>query len=585
MAKLSWKTLLASPVALTATMFLSHGAIAAPSQSVDTVSNQEAVSSLELKQSAPIKVAQATSGNSTLDQINQYNREGNNNVTIDGVTNVSELKDVSPGDWAYESLRSLVERYGCIAGYPDGTFRGNRAMTRYEFAAGLNSCLKQIEKLIAAQTADFATKEDLGNIDKLKDEFKPELDKIAGRVDGLEGRIGKLEKSQFSTTTKLVGEAIFALTDNFGNGYNQNTIFGDRVRLEFRSSFTGDDVLHTRLTAGNLNAFNPGGSAEGTQTFNGAFATGTPPTNSNSFGLDWLAYEYPIGNANVYIAATGGLFSDFTPTLNPYFDDGDGGKGALSTFAQYNPIYRLGGGAGIGMTYNLGKKGFFMPTSLTLGYLADNANDPSVSGAGKANGLFNGDYAALAQLTFNLSDRFAFAGTYVHGYHSSGQGTLFDSGTRGSLVGNSLTQADGTVDRYSTNSYGLQAAFRLSDKVSLSAFGGTTFARNLNKDSADANIWYYGGGLAFPDLGKKGNLGGIFVGVEPYLTGARSTGTAKGPLPLSSRDTSLHIEGFYKYQLTDNISITPGVIWISAPNQSDANKDAVIGTLRTTFSF
>lgn len=570
MAKLSWKTLLASPVALTATMFLSHGAIAAPSQSVDTVSNQEAVSSLELQQSAPVKVAQATSGNATLDQINQYNREGNNSITIDGVTNVSELKDVSPGDWAYESLRSLVERYGCIAGYPDGTFRGNRAMTRYEFAAGLNSCLKQIEKLIAAQTADFATKEDLGNIDKLKDEFKPELDKIAGRVDGLEGRIGKLEKSQFSTTTKLVGEAIFALTDNFGNGSNQNTVFGDRVRLEFKSSFTGDDVLHTRLATGNLNAFNPGTSAEGTQTFNSGSA--------NAFILDWLAYEYPIGNANVYIAATGGVFSDFAPTLNPYFDDGDGGKGALSTFAQYNPIYRLGGGAGVGMTYNLGKKGFFMPTSLTLGYLADNntANDPSV---GK--GVFNGNYAALAQLTFNLSDRFSLAGTYVHGYHNNGN-DLFASGGPGGLVGtdsanNPVGAGKKAMEALSTNSYGLQAAFRLSDKVSLSAFGGTTFVRSLKGDPGDANIWYYGGGLAFPDLGKKGNLGGIFAGVEPY-----QTGKAGGLV----RDTSLHIEGFYKYQLTDNISITPGVIWITSPNQDDkTNKDAVIGTLRTTFSF
>ena len=67
---------------------------------------------------------------------------------MDQVTNVSQLSDVSPGDWAYEALRNLVERYGCIAGYPDGTFRGNRAMTRYEFAAGLNSCLQQIERLI-----------------------------------------------------------------------------------------------------------------------------------------------------------------------------------------------------------------------------------------------------------------------------------------------------------------------------------------------------------------------------------------------------------------------------------------------------
>ncbi len=48
------------------------------------------------------------------------------------VTNVTQLRDVSPGDWAFEALRSLVERYGCIPGYPDGTYRGNRAMSRYQ---------------------------------------------------------------------------------------------------------------------------------------------------------------------------------------------------------------------------------------------------------------------------------------------------------------------------------------------------------------------------------------------------------------------------------------------------------------------
>ena len=59
-------------------------------------------------------------------------------ATFEGqVTSVSQLKDVQPTDWAFEALRSLVERYGVIAGYPDGTFRGNRAMTRYEFAVAL----------------------------------------------------------------------------------------------------------------------------------------------------------------------------------------------------------------------------------------------------------------------------------------------------------------------------------------------------------------------------------------------------------------------------------------------------------------
>ena len=55
----------------------------------------------------------------------------------------------------------MVERYGCIAGYPDGTFRGNRAMTRYEFAAGLNACLDRVNDLIASATADLVTQEDL----------------------------------------------------------------------------------------------------------------------------------------------------------------------------------------------------------------------------------------------------------------------------------------------------------------------------------------------------------------------------------------------------------------------------------------
>jgi len=59
--------------------------------------------------------------------------------SIEQVTSVSQLSDVQPTDWAFQSLQSLVERYGCIAGYPDGTYRGNRSLTRYEFAAGLNA--------------------------------------------------------------------------------------------------------------------------------------------------------------------------------------------------------------------------------------------------------------------------------------------------------------------------------------------------------------------------------------------------------------------------------------------------------------
>lgn len=71
-------------------------------------------------------------------------RETNSSVEENAmaqVTSVSQLSDVQPTDWAFQALQSLVERYGVIAGYPDSTFRGNRALTRYEFAAGLNAPL------------------------------------------------------------------------------------------------------------------------------------------------------------------------------------------------------------------------------------------------------------------------------------------------------------------------------------------------------------------------------------------------------------------------------------------------------------
>ncbi|MBD2537749.1 iron uptake porin [Coleofasciculus sp. FACHB-SPT36] len=544
----------------------------------------------KLAQSAP--AGNTVDNNSVLEQINRYSREGNNSQSQ--VTNVSQLSDVEPTDWAYEALRSLVERYGCIAGYPDGTYRGNRAMSRYEFAAGLNACLLQIEKLIAASTADFVTKEDLATLQRLIDEFGAELATLRTRVDNLEGRVTFLENHQFSTTTKLVGEAIFAITDEFSDREDTNTIFGDRVRLDFQTSFTGRDVLHTRLAAGNTTPFlsklppQPNDSFEGNQTFD------LNPGNNNDIFLDWLAYEFPFGASKVYIAAAGGIHADYAPVLNPYFYDGDGGTAALSTFAQQSPIYRIGGGAGIGIRLGVGTAPILGPTSLSLGYLADNGNNP----ADKV-GLFGGDYSALAQLNFTVSDRLGLAATYVHGYHNAGDG-IFDLGgsprsaearaVTGTLGANDPTLATGTGARFPlvlardtaliTNSYGLEAALRLSDRFSLSGFVGKTDISAV-ENSTRGEVWYYGLGVAFPDLGKRGNILGIFAGVEPYLAGLEVQGSPVG----IKNDLSYHLEGFYKYQLTDNISVTPGIIWITAPNQNNDNEDAVIGTLRTTFSF
>jgi hypothetical protein len=200
-------------------------------------------------------------------------------------------------------------------------------------------------------------------------------------------------------------------------------------------------------------------------------------------------------------------------------------------------------------------------------------------------GLFNGDYAALGQLNFNLGDRIGIGATYVHGYHNAGT-DIFDFGNGGGVVGTTLANRPSALLSREvptvTNSYGAEAAFRFSDNISISGFATYTNAILIGTGTAD--IWTYGGGVAFSDFGKKGNVLGLFAGVEPTLRGI-STGVRAAAGSIPTRDNAFHVEGFYKYQLTDNISVTPGVIWLTAPQQNEDNSNVVIGTLRTTFTF
>ncbi|MBU7581504.1 MAG: iron uptake porin [Nostoc sp. TH1S01] len=549
MSHLLWKTLVLSPVCLGLAVLCSAKVVAAEMETASPTPQQQLLSQA------------TTEENPVLEQVNQYNLEGKNQNSLSQVTSVSQFSDVQPTDWAFQALQSLVERYGCIAGYPNGTYRGNRALTRYEFAAGLNACLDRVNELIATATADLVTKEDLATLQRLQEEFSAELATLRGRVDALEARTAELEANQFSTTTKLVGEAIFAVTDSFGDNDNNNTVFQDRVRLDFQSSFTGKDILHTRIAAGNASVLPlANGTSEATQTFNLG-------NTGNSAFIDWLAYYFPVGNSQVYVAATGGIHSDYVPTVNPYFEDYDNGNGALSTFASESPIYRIGGGAGAAINLAFGGNGTFKP-SLTLGYLASQANDP-----GSDRGLFGGNYAALAQLTLNVGDRLTLAGTYVNGYHDANS-ALFDFGsvTTG-VVGTQQANRQGLAvnSAYVSNSYGFEAAFKPSDKLSISGFVLYSQITGFGANDDD-DVWSYGLGVALPDFGKRGNVLGIFAGAQPYA----------GSNP---NNNPYHIEGFYKYRVSENISITPGVIWLTNPGQTASSDDAIIGTLRTTFTF
>lgn len=75
-------------------------------------------------------------------------------------------------------------------------------------------------------------------------------------------------------------------------------------------------------------------------------------------------------------------------------------------------------------------------------------------------------------------------------------------------------------------------------------------------DRGNLDIWNYAVTLAFPDLGKEGNPLGFVVGMEPKVTDSTISSTNPDIDVDEDEDSSLHIEGFYHYQVTDNIAIT-----------------------------
>jgi hypothetical protein len=553
MSKKFWNSLLAGSVAIGAAMTLAdpQSAVAQNTQTNNTNPGDEQL----------------------LNQLENYSREGNKKPAGQ-VTNVNQLRDVAPTDWAFEALQSLVERYGCIAGFPNQTYRGAKPLSRYEFAAGLNACMNQIERLVASNQSIM--REDLDKVVKLTEEFQAELATLGTKVDNLEGRIAFLEDHQFSTTTKLSGEAVFGLGQEFNNDGNQ-VVLQDRVRLDFVSSFTGKDKLHTRIAAGNSVNFNSVDEAGNRETLDQGSLTYNFPGNDNDVVVDWLAYYFPIGEKiEVYLPAVAPLWVDFVPSISPYLDAFTGATGALSNFGESSPIYKIGlaSGGGVGLNYNLSDQ--FI---VSAGYFGGNSFNPT-----EGNGLFNGEYSALGQLTWKPNDNLQVAATYVNAYFNQ-----FSDNEDSSLDGNNIFDLGvgtgnakapfgrGNDTSASTNSFGLAASYKFSPKIAVNAYGGYTKAEQESGGNGEADILYYGVGLAFPDLGKEGNLGGVVVGAEPYVTDGKNG--------VSEDDVALHVEGFYKYQLNENISITPGVIWLNAPQGNEDNDDGIIGVVRTTFTF
>ena len=467
------------------------------------------------------------------------------------ITPVQELQDVDPTAWAFSSLQQLQARYQCLQSYPDQTFRGKQAITRYEFAGMLNNCLTQLDSQISP--------EDQAIIDRLQTEFIRELAILRGEVDAVTARVRELEVTQFSPSTKLRGVVNFVATNSSQAEKNQEIVFQTRTRLNFETSFTGRDRLLTRFTAGNSLTPNlASGSSEFTQTHQWRGNT------ENKVLLSKLTYRFPISqNTLAMVSATGGEHRDYNLAANPFFDDGNAGTTTLSNFAQRNPILSFGGGTGVAFSQEINPS-----LLLGAGYYALEASDSQA-------GLFDGSYSTGISLKWEAEENLSLSFNYIHSYFEQGE-FGFSDGLSNPVVGTAIVNETLTQFPTVSNAYGLEVFWQPQQKFGIGGRVGYTDIKAINHE--DGEIWNYSFSLVFPDFGQENNLGGIIIGAQPYLANWGKNTNFPSDIPW-------HLEGFYKWQISDQVSLTPGLIWNFNPNQDQTEANIFTSTMRMTVTF
>ncbi len=496
-----------------------------------------------------------------LDGINRYAASGAP-ISQQQVTSITQFSDVQPTEWAYQALANLVERYGCVAGYPDGSFRGKKPLSRWEAAALLNACLDRITEVT-------------DELRRLIKEFETELAVLKGRVDGLEAKVGELEASQFSTTTKLSGLATFVVGANaFGGSADAlldqtraevgATTFNYDVQLVLDTSFTGKDLLRTVLRGGNFgsSAFGGAGPTGNLSIMEIAFEEDAGP---DALGIDKLYYQFPL-SAN-FTATIGGRLGQedmLAVWSTAYVTD------PILNFFFLNGIpssYNKNAGPGAGLWWQ--SEGW----SLSAAYVAATGflGDSGIGGIGNG----NSQGTATAQLAY-ASERWAVAAIYNY----IQQGVAISGATP-------LTAAvfeDNPSS--STNAFGLSGYWQPAASgwlPSISAGWGinSTSYDDSQPDGSVSTSQSWMVGLQWSDVFWKGNALGMAVGQPIFATALEGGG--------SPNDGNFVWEWWYKVQVTDNISVTPALFYLSRPlGQETPSGDSFnqLGALiKTSFSF
>jgi len=539
---------------------------------------------------------------------------------VSQVTSVAELTDVNPDTWAFQALRSLVERYGCIEGYPSKVFLGNKALTRYEFAAGLNACLDRVNELIAAGTADLVTRDDLATVQRLQTELQNEYRSLLPRVDTLEAKTKELEANLFSRTTKLDAEVIFqvvgATADNTVRGTNasnaplisgssQNVAMGGRVRLNLRSRNVAirGDQLRVRLNAntGEGSFFNTGFSRVG--RFDTLQAQGGAPVNGLApVSFDKVYYEFPF------------IANNFRLTIGPraeavdYLGTNLNTRSEGSNFSQR--VFRRNIAISLVNTS--------VPSLVATWRVSPQIDLRAYYGAtaggdafGFGGGGVTGPSQAAVEVGFRPDPRLDLglgyyrttcnsSNTAINAEAPSSQNRIFCDASVGGSTRYPFS-GSGAIANVQHDTFNAHVDWDIFPEVAL--FGRYSFGSGTLSDGQAAgtqgstinyNEWM--AGLAFKDpFGQRGNTIGLAV-VQPgnLTSNSISAGTVSSvyggttfPTSGSSLPDARELEyGFYyRFQVAKGITLTPEAYYITNPGSISSNPNVTIGSLKAVFTF
>jgi porin len=492
------------------------------------------------------------------------NYSGNYSSATAEVLTVSQLSDVKSTDWAFQALQSLTERYQCIA--PNPIFRGEAILTRYEFAAGIQSCTNKLGEILNSGLQDKVSQEDLSVLKRLQSEFATELTAIAQKIDPLEQRTDRLEVQQFSPTTKLTGQAIFALSTGRFSGdriisptgatitnTQPNTTVLYRLSLDFNSSFKGNDLLKIKLVTGSDGAND---SVAGFLEPNfGSVLEYSIQGRNNQFSLARLYYSFnAVDDLRVTVAPrmVASDFVDKNRFASTSFID-------FSTQSLANNFVLLPRPSGAGAVIEWMPKN--SPLQLRALYVAANAESPTSSPVANSSLV---DSTQLPILIFPTTggDRGLFGDPY--------QGVLELEYAPSKDFSLRLQYAGGKVVGSPFSAYGINFDWAMSDRFGVFGRYGYSGYNNTAFGNIQPQYWMFG--LAFPDLFMQGAKAGVAIG-QPLVV--EQIGNA----------TQTNFEAFYNIPVSKNLRITPIVQVIANPANQSSNGAIVTGTLRTVFSF